>query len=58
MIERAWKLEMDSVREKVSTYRPPLPKKRQRVRARAERSGSVKVFTKEEIEKYIRERSK
>ncbi len=30
-------------------YIPPLPMKRQRVRARAERHGPVKIYTEEEI---------
>lgn len=53
---RAWQEEFKDIREKVHPYRYPLPMKRQRVVARAERSGPVKVFTKEEIERYVNNR--
>ena len=49
---KAWKEELETIREKVRPYRYPLPMKRQRVAARAERSGPVKIYTEDEIRKY------
>jgi hypothetical protein len=49
---KAWKEELETIREKVRPYRYPLPMKRQRVVARAERSGPCKTYTREEIEQY------
>ena len=44
----------DIFKEKLpKPYISPLAKKRQRVAARAERSGPVKIYTEEEIEEYV-----
>jgi len=40
---------MKIFKERPKLYTCPLPKKKQRTTARAERSGKVKVFTEEEI---------
>lgn len=45
-----WKDEMKSIRKlKKTIYKPPLPLKKQRVTARAQMPGKVKVFSEDEI---------
>jgi len=44
-----WLDEMKAIKEKNCTYRAPLPLKKQRVTARAERPGKCKIFSEEEI---------
>ena len=45
-----WLNEMKDIKEKANcAYHSPLPLKKQRVTARAERPGKCKVFTEEEI---------
>ena len=44
-----WKTEMEEIKKKLSwRYKCPLPKKQQRVMARAERPGKCKVYSEEE----------
>lgn len=46
----AWNIEMEGIRKlKRTIYKPPLPMKRQRVIARAQLPGKVKIFSEEEI---------
>lgn len=54
MIESAWQVEREDLKRRTRIYTAPLPKKKQRTTARAERSGPVHTFTKEEIEEYQR----
>ena len=48
-----WKTEMDSIKKKLSwRYKAPLPKKKQRVEAKALKCGKCKVYSDEEILLY------
>lgn len=48
-----WQDEMESIKRVKSTiYRPPLPKKKQRVFCPEEQPGPIKVYSKEEIREY------
>lgn len=38
-MNEAWKIEFEGIRERIHRYTPPLPKRKQRVQQRAERSG-------------------
>ncbi|MCK4307863.1 hypothetical protein KAW50_06540 [candidate division WOR-3 bacterium] len=45
-----WKMEMERIRKlKKTIYKPPLPLKKQRVTARAQLPGKVKMFSEDEI---------
>ena len=49
-----WKEEMQDIRKKRKWfYKSPLPRKKQRVEARAERCGKCKVYTEEEKLLYL-----
>lgn len=49
-----WNLEMKSIcAQSRLSYRPPLPKKKQRVQAKPEKNGSVKVYSEEEKLLYL-----
>lgn len=50
----AWKEEMRDIRKKKNwIYKSPLPKKKQRVEARASRCGKCKVYSEEEKLLYL-----
>lgn len=49
----AYAMEMERIRKlKRTIYKPPLPLKKQRVTARAQMPGKVKIFSEEEVFLY------